>query len=246
MPTDPKLSVRYPRRQALRSIMRLGIAAAFNLIMDLKIEGKENLPSSGPLILVANHFAFLDPVALIHITPYPLEFLGGLRTPNAPAWTEVFRVLWGTILVRRGSSSRDALLAAQGVLEHSGVIAVFPEGGSWATVLRPPRAGTALLAAKTPARIVPIGLDGFLDVFPTLRKGKHARVTVRIGEPFGPIEKDPKITLRQHMEHLGHEMMRRVSLLIPPERRGFYSDDPAVREAAKGTEIYPWETVAEV
>jgi hypothetical protein len=36
-------------------------------------------------------------------------------------------------------------------------------------------------------------------------------------------------------------MMHQIAQLIPPERRGFYSDDPAVREAARGTEIYPWE-----
>jgi 1-acyl-sn-glycerol-3-phosphate acyltransferase len=240
-----KLALVYPRRRAIRTVLRAGIAAAFSVLMDLKIEGKENLPKSGPLIVVGNHFAFLDPVAMIHSTSYPLEFLGGLRTPNAPAWTDVFRILWGTILVRRGSSSRDALLAAQGVLEQNGVIAVFPEGGSWASVLRPPRPGTALLAAKTPSRIVPVGLDGLLDVFPAARKGKRGRVTVRIGEPFGPLEKDPKITLRQHMDNIGHEMMRHIAALIPPERRGFYSDDPAIRAAAVGTEIYPWETVAE-
>lgn len=235
----------YPRRRVIRSILRAGIASAFAVLMDLKVEGKENLPTGGPLILVANHFAFLDPVALIRIAPYPLEFLGGYRTPNAPAWTEIFRILWGTILVRRGSSSRDALLAAQSALEQNGVVGIFPEGGSWATVLRPPRPGTALLAAKTPARILPIGLDGLLDVFPSLAKGRRARVTVRIGPAFGPVEKDPRQSLREHMEALGHEMMRRISLLIPPERRGFYSEDPAVREAAKGTEIYPWATVAE-
>jgi 1-acyl-sn-glycerol-3-phosphate acyltransferase len=235
----------YPRRQVIRAVLRAGIAAAFAVIMDLKIEGKENLPRSGPLILVGNHFAFLDPVALIHLAPYPLEFLGGLRTPNAPAWTEVFRILWGTILVRRGSSSRDALLAAQSVLDQNGVVGIFPEGGSWATVLRPPRPGAALLAAKTPARIVPIGLDGLIDVFPALGRGKRACAVIRIGEPFGPIEKDPKHNLREHMDALGHEMMRRISYLIPEERRGFYSTDPAVRAAAVGTEIYPWATVAE-
>ena len=32
---------------------------------------------------------------------------------------------------------------------------------------------------------------------------------------------------------------------IPPERRGYYSDDPAIRQAAKGTEIYPWADAVE-
>lgn len=34
--------------------------------------------------------------------------------------------------------------------------------------------------------------------------------------------------------------MRHIAELIPPEKRGWYSSDPAIREAAKGTEIYPW------
>lgn len=34
--------------------------------------------------------------------------------------------------------------------------------------------------------------------------------------------------------------MRRIAELIPPEKGGHYSDDPAIREAAKGTEICPW------
>jgi hypothetical protein len=33
--------------------------------------------------------------------------------------------------------------------------------------------------------------------------------------------------------------MRHVAELIPPERRGHYSNDPAIRAAVTGTEIYP-------
>ena len=42
------------------------------------------------------------------------------------------------------------------------------------------------------------------------------------------------------------EMMKKIAALIPEEQRGYYSDDPAIREAAKGTEIYPWENESEV
>jgi 1-acyl-sn-glycerol-3-phosphate acyltransferase len=241
----PAGRLRYPRRQPIRALLRAGIAAAFAALADFDVLNKENMPASGPLLLVGNHFSFLDPVAVIHITRYPLEFLGGLRTPNAPGWTDVFRQLWGILPVRRGSASRESLVNAQGVLEQNGVVGIFPEGGSWATVLRPPRPGAALLAVKTPARILPVGLDGLLDVFPMARRGKRARVTIRIGQAFGPFEANPKVPLRQQMDELGHEMMRHIAELIPPERRGFYSSDPAIREAAKGTEIYPWDTVVE-
>ncbi len=237
--------IRYPRRQGIRSVLKLGIRAAFGLLADVRVEGRENLPKTGPALLVGNHFSFLDPVIFIGVLPYPLEFIGGIQAPNAPRWTEIFRKLYGVVAIRRGSSSRDGLNLAQEILNQKGFLAIFPEGGSWADVLRPPRPGAALLAARSGAPIVPIGLDGFTRIFPNLGK-KRIRATVRIGKPFGPFKMDVRDrSSRQQMDELGHEMMRRIADLIPPERRGFYSDDPAIREAAKGTEVYPWEGIQE-
>ena len=68
----------------------------------------------------------------------------------------------------------------------------------------------------------------------------------RIGKPFGPFAASGRgRERRRQLEEIGHEIMRHIADLIPPERRGFYSDDPAIREAAKGTEIYPWADKAE-
>lgn len=236
------LPIKYPRRRVIRTALRTTIRGILSLITQQEVEGIENFPKNGPLLIVGNHFSFLDPVATIGITPYPLEFISGTRSPNAPGWTETFREAWGVLHIRRGASSRDGLLAGQSVLHQSGVLAIFPEGGNWASVLRPPRPGAALLALRANAPILPIGLDGLVDVFPNLRKGRKTRVHVRIGKLFGPF--DPKgsgISTRQYMDEMGHEMMKKIAELLPPERRGFYSNDPAVREAARGTEIYPWD-----
>ena len=118
---------------------------------------------------------------------------------------------------------------------------MFPEGGSWATVLRPPRPGAAFLAARTGVPILPVGLSGLLDVFPALRRRRRAQVTLRIGEPFGPFQATDRGRARRHrLDEIGDEIMRHIAELIEPDRRGHYSDDPAVRTAALGTEIYPW------
>lgn len=240
-------SASWQRRHLLRSVLRKGIAAGFAVLTDFQVTGRENLPAEGPLLVVGNHFNFLDPVAVIHVMPWPLEFIGGRQAPNAPNTLGWLRNLWGILPVSRGSSSRDALMRAQEVLKKKGILGIFPEGGSWATVLRPPRPGAALLAARSGARILPIGLDGFTEVFPGIRRGKRSKVLVNIGKPFGPFNLDARDrTNRAAIDEFGHEIMRKISELIPPERRGFYSDDPAVRAAAKGTEIYPWENVQEV
>ena len=236
--------IHYPRRQLIRWILRTNIRAIFNAVSDFHVEGRENLPVQGPALLVANHFSFLDPVAMIGITDQPLEFFGGLRNPGAPAWTTIFPTLWGVLRVRRGGSSRGALLAGQHVLEQKGILSIFPEGGNWATILRPPRPGAALVAAKANAPIIPIGFDGLLDVFP-LNKKKHTRVDVRIGKAIGPYTLDLRGDTRRQLDEIGDAIMRAIAPLIPAHRRGFYSDDPKIRAAAKGKEIYPWANMVE-
>jgi len=237
--TDPRFP--YPRRRLIRSLLRQLSQAAFAVLTDLQIIGQENLPGGGPLLVVANHFSYIDPVAMVRVTPWPVEFVGGFQMPNAPASVTWLPKVWGYYPVFRGTGSRYALRAAEAVLAQDGVLGIFPEAGSWATVLRPPRPGAAFLAVRTEARILPMGFDGLPDVFPRLRKGRRARVTVRIGRPFGPFHATGRgRARRQQLDEIGHEIMRHIAELIPPEWRGHYSEDPAVRAAAQGTEIYPW------
>lgn len=238
--------IRIPRRRLLRSVLRAAVFAALALLVDLQVEGRENLPKSGPVLVVANHFSFLDPVALIRVIARPVEFFGGFVNPAAPPWARIFPQLWRIIPVFRGTVSRDALRDGQAVLEQGGVLVVMPEGGSWATVLRPARPGAAFLAARTDTRVLPVGLDGLTEVFPSLRQGRRARVTIRIGRPFGPFRANGRgRERRQHLDSIGNEIMQHIAELIPPHRRGHFSDDPAVREAARGTEVYPWATATE-
>jgi len=242
MPSE--VLVHYPRRRFIRWLLRSGIRTAFSTFSDLHVEGRENLPKEGPALVVANHFSFLDPVALIGITEQPLEFFSGLRNPGAPGWSTLFPRLWGVLRVRRGGSSREALLAGEQILNQKGILSIFPEGGNWATVLRPPRPGAALVAVRANVPIVPIGFDGLLGMFP-LNAQKRAKVDIRIGKPIGPYSLNPGVDLRQQLDEIGHAIMRAIAALIPAERRGFYSDDPRIQEAAKGTEKYPWEGLME-
>lgn len=231
----------YPRRRVVRAILRRLIDLAFFLLSDLEIVGQENVPSGGPLLVVGNHFHYADPVLMIKATPRPIEFVGGLQMPNAPFYITWIPKVWGYYSVRRGGYSRHALRAAEAVLAQDGVLGIFPEAGSWATVLRPPRPGAAFLAVRTGARLLPMGFDGLIDVFPSLGRGRRARVTARIGRPFGPFgPAGPGQDRRRHLEEIGDEIMRQIAALIPPERRGHYAEDPAIRAAARGTEVYPW------
>lgn len=238
---DPSVAERPARRlwrRLFRPLIDLGLAA----LTEIQVQGRENLPSGGPLLVVANHFTFMDPVVVIRTVPWNIEFLGGAHNPGAPAALRWLPRLWGRYAVFRGTGARAGLLAAEAMLRRGGVLGVFPEAGNWAAVLRPARPGAAFLAARTQSPILPIGLDGLTEVLPQLQRGRRARVTVRIGKPFGPFRglAERGRERRRQLDEIGHQIMRCIAELIPPERRGHYSDDPAVRAAARSVEVYPW------
>jgi 1-acyl-sn-glycerol-3-phosphate acyltransferase len=160
------------RRRPIRFLLKQLSIPAFSFLTRLEIHGEENFPPAGPLLVVFNHFSFIDPVAVVRAAPWPLEFVGGAVTPHAPRWTRIIPFLWGYHKLYRGTGATGALRAAEDILKKSGILGIAPEAGNWATVLRPPRPGTAYLAARTGARILPIGLDGLTEVFPSLFRGR--------------------------------------------------------------------------
>ena len=239
--------IRYPRRRLVRRVLKSGIALLFNLTANFEVEGVENFPSEGPLLVVANHFNFLDPLAVLHTTPWPMEFVGGANTPNAPKAVSWISKVFGVIPTYRGTGSRETLLSSQDILRQKGVLGIFPEGGSWATVLRPPRPGAAFLAYRSDAKILPVGIDGLVGFFKHVGRGEKVTVRMKYGKPFGPfLREGVKRPSREELDEIGHTIMRNISTLLPPESRGFYSDDPLIRAAAMGTEIYPWATQSEL
>jgi 1-acyl-sn-glycerol-3-phosphate acyltransferase len=240
--TDPEYHPNRPLRRVLQFLARLALRG----LTDLEIDGEENFPKSGPLIMVANHFSFIDPVAFVSVSPWPLDFIGGAVIPHAPPVVRFIPRLWGYLPVYRGTGSTYALKEARNLLDKGGILGIFPEGGSWAQTLRPARPGAALLAAQTGAPILPVGLTGLTRVFPSLRNLKRAKVKFKIGKLFGPFKiSGSRFNQRKQLNEIGQEIMKKIAALIPAEDGGLYSSDPKVRDAAKGTENYPWEGLRE-
>lgn len=215
-------------------------------LCDFRVEGRENLPKSGPLIMVSNHFHFGDPAAIIHVAPWPVEFIGDDETPNAPVFLSWIRNFWGYIRINRGGASLQGLRKATRIIRKGAVLYVSPEAGSWAPMLRPPRFGVSFLAANSGAQILPLGLIGLNDIFPRLWRGRRAQVTVRIGRMFGPFEPKGDGDRRRHLNQIGQEIMQHIAELLPEEKRGIYSSDPAIRAAAQSVAAFPWDANPEI
>jgi len=245
--STPGRAIRYPRRRFLRGLMRAVLFPLFGALTKLRVYGRENLPEGGPLLVAVNHFNFIDPAVIVRIVPWPLDVLGATNPPNAPFWGKWLLELWGNLSVQRGTGGREALRSALSILKQGGVIGIAPEGMAGADVLRPARPGAAYLAVQSGARVLPIGIDGAPEVFPSLGRGQRAELTVRIGEFIGPFHASGRgRVLRNQLDEIGHEMMQAIAELIPPERRGYYSDDPILRTAALKMSDYIWDAAPEV
>lgn len=234
------VSIKYPRRQFIRRVIQEVLKVAFWLLTDLEVIGEENIPEEGPIIITGNHFSFADSVAMLHLAPPTIELFSGRNAAFTPWWAKLLPRLWGVLYVYRGTGSRQAIRDAEHVLNKNGFFGIFPEGGAWAEMLRPARPGAAYLAVRTGAKILPVAFTGFRDIFP-LRLRNKAKVTIRIGKPYGPLETTGKgRKKREELDLLGEKIMKKIAEILPDKYRGKYSSDPEVRHKAEEVSDYPW------
>ncbi len=219
----------YPRYRRRRGFLRGGIAALAWLLLNYKVEGRENLPKEGPLLIVGNHFHFLDSIGPIQATKYSLEFINDTEMPMAPGIVKFLPGLWGSLKIRQGQPNLEAIRAAEAILQQRGVLMVFPEGHVHEPPLGEPLPGAAFLALRLGVPILPIGTyseDGW-DIFGTLKKGRRARVVSRIGKPFGPLtsQEGSAVPRREDVSQAGQEIMNQIARVLPASARGPYLQD---------------------
>ncbi|HEV7938302.1 MAG TPA: lysophospholipid acyltransferase family protein [Solirubrobacteraceae bacterium] len=155
----------------------------FLLYFRLARLGREHIPSSGPVLLAANHRSFLDPFVIGALTRRPVYYM---------AKRELFERRWqawllnslGAFPVDRGRGDEQAMATARAILARGDCVVIFPEG----TRVRPgplayPHRGVGRLALQTGVPVVPVAVHGTEDV----RRGWRIRprkVSLRCGRPL--------------------------------------------------------------
>jgi 1-acyl-sn-glycerol-3-phosphate acyltransferase len=217
----------------LISAVALGSRLVARAITRVRVEGDlDAIPRDGPVILAANHISNADPVIVgAWLTPRlgrRIHWLGKREMFDWPIVGWVARN-GGVVPVDRGGADVEAFRTAARVLEAGGVLMVFPEGTRSPTgELQPPKDGLAMLALRTGATIVPIGISNTDRVWPKGRRiprlGGHA--TMRIGEPFRLADHLPPEVDRKSAKGLATTLiMRRIAALLDPRHRGPYASD---------------------
>jgi 1-acyl-sn-glycerol-3-phosphate acyltransferase len=159
-------------------------------LLRVGVEGRQNVPSEGGVIVAANHISFFDSVALLQSIPRRAYFIG--KAEYLDSWTtrHLFPAM-GLIPIDREQARKAmaALEVAAGVLARGDALGIYPEGTrSRDGLLHRGHTGVAQLALMSGAPIVPVGLAGTDRIQPIGAKVPRPfrRAVVRFGEPLDP------------------------------------------------------------
>lgn len=193
----------------LYGFARAAIGVAFRLVYRLKVEGIGNIPTDGGVIICGNHFHAFDPMIVGVTMPRPVRYMAKQELFTNPLFGWVIRGM-GAFPVKRGAPDRAALKQSIEVLESGGAFGIFPEGTRNKTgKLRKAEPGTAYLALKSGATVVPVGVTATYKLFSEIR--------VRYGPP---VDLSPYATGKltsEAMEAAGVAIMNGIGAqLVPP------------------------------
>jgi 1-acyl-sn-glycerol-3-phosphate acyltransferase len=189
-----------------------------------RVQGRCHVPRTGALIVVANHLNNADPPLLGAAVPRPIRFMAKQELFDARPFGFFIR-LFGAFPVRRFEADLQALREAQRLLADGQAIGMFPEGHrSHGKGMQKPYPGTALIALRTGATLLPVGITGTEAITTPLILVRKPRITVTVGEPFTLGQ--PQRVTSEAVQAGAEEIMRRIAALVPENYRGIYGANP--------------------
>lgn len=192
----------------LLNLIKLMARVYFRTFYDFKVEGLDNIPKTGALIIAGNHLSNADPPAIG-------SFAGLVRDSRFVAKKELFSVPglgWffrrsGYIPVDRARTIGDfgALKEVVHALEQGQSVVMFPEGTRSKTGKpQKPKSGIGFLVYKTGAPVLPVKVEGTFG-WPWVRK-----IRVKFGSVI-QLQKDPGLEPKAQYKKFANDVMEAIN-----------------------------------
>jgi 1-acyl-sn-glycerol-3-phosphate acyltransferase len=209
------------------------------LIWRPRVEGRENIPERGPVILASNHLSFVDSLLIPMVAPRRVAFIAKAEYFETRGFKgrfmKAFFTAIGAVPVRRGDhrAARESLDQALAVINSGCAFVIYPEGTrSLDGRLYRGKVGVGWLALKSGAPIVPVGVSGTREVLPVgSRVPKIVPVTVRFGQPLDAAKLDfpgePVAENSRARRAVADAVVEEIQKLSGQEYAGVYNERPA-------------------
>jgi 1-acyl-sn-glycerol-3-phosphate acyltransferase len=181
LPHTDRLPV--PREWGLRLATPL-VRLVLRLSWRVTVYGAQHVPSSGPVILAANHIGLLDGPALVALTRRLTFAMVKREAFSGPVGRFLTHV--GQISLNRREIDPQAIRRAIQVLRAGKVLGVFPEGVRGSGEVASAKGGAAYLAMVSGAPIVPVAILGTREPGQSKSQLPRSRGPIHViyGEPF--------------------------------------------------------------
>lgn len=174
-------------------------------IMRVEVNGIENIPESGPLVVMSNHISFLDPPLIGAIMPRKIHYMAKAELFKNKFIGAIFKKL-GAFPLKRGTGDSRAFRKAIKILRNDEVLGIFPEGTRYPEGSPgEPHSGSVMIAIMAKSPILPIAIKNIK------RKG---RPKVIIGEPLFLEEYYGKKLQKEEREKVANQVMSEIISLL--------------------------------
>ena len=137
----------------------------YSLLFSYRCRGFQHVPKNGPVLVLANHESYLDPIAVGLAVRRRVKFLARHSLFRPPWFGDYLRSV-GCIEVDQ-SMAKEGLRKSIQLLQAGEALIIFPEGQRTPTgQMLPFRRGIDLVLRKAPVPIVPVGVAGAYEAYP--------------------------------------------------------------------------------
>jgi 1-acyl-sn-glycerol-3-phosphate acyltransferase len=182
-------------------LMRFLAWIATSVVYRLRPSGLDNIPRSGPAVIVCNHVSYMDPIILAGAVRRPMRFVMWYKIFQMPLLNFIFRTMKAIPIAGAGEDKRvmdEAFDKVDAELAAGNIVCIFPEGAiTWDGEIARFRPGIEKVIARRPVPVVPASLGRLWGSWFSRRRGGgvrkvpgrlFARVPVTFGEPVPPSE----------------------------------------------------------
>ena len=201
-----------PRQSFVYScVSYLFVFPIFRFLFRGQTIGISNLPKTGGIVVVSNHGSHLDPPILGHALGRPVAFMAKSELFKVPILSFIISAC-GAYPVKRGAGDREALRTASNRLIEGWATGVFLDGSRQENGrVNYPKAGAALLAARTGSSILPVAIVNSHRAFP---KGSFLPRLVPIHLKVGELIQPPLTRKRDDLTSKTKEIQLAINSML--------------------------------